>query len=174
MQRHLKEELAHLSLGDKRRDKRFVKIVEQKIAHPTLSIPEMGSNWSEVKLTYGFYNNDKVREAQLAAVVEKATVDRCAGQPIILHVMDTTNVGFSSSAEGLGYLDHGLSEGLMVHTSLALDAVGCPLGVLHQKIWARDPSQMGKKSGGHKKTSHKRKAIAGSKASKKRKNCCPV
>ena len=134
-----------MSFGDKRRDRRFIKMVEQKVSKPTASIPELGGGWSGVKLTYAFYDNDKVKEAQLASVLQKATVDRCLGQGVILHVMDTTNVHFSSSAEGLGYLDHGMGEGLMVHSSLALDAEGCPLGVLHQKIWARDRKDMGKK-----------------------------
>lgn len=141
----LKEEMAHLSLGDERRNKRFISIVERKVSQPAASIPEMGSDWREVKRTYEFYDNEKVQEAQLATVVEKATVDRCSGQAVLLHVMDTTNVSFSCHADGLGYLDHGAGQGLMVHTSLVLDAEGCPLGILHQNIWARDKKEMGKK-----------------------------
>jgi hypothetical protein len=73
------------------------------------------------------------------------TVERCLRSRVVLNVMDTTSINFSSSAEGLGYLDHGMGEGLMIHSSFALDEQGYPLGLLHQKMWARDHSQIGKK-----------------------------
>lgn len=145
MQALLKEERAHLSLGDERRNKRFISMVERKVSQPAASLPELGSDWREVKRRYEFYHNEKVQEAQWAAVVEKATVDRCSGHAVILHVLDTTNVRFSCHAEGLGYLDHSVAEGLLVHPSLLLDGAGGPLGLLHQKSWARDKKEMGKK-----------------------------
>jgi hypothetical protein len=144
MQVNLKEEMTYLSLGDKRRDKRFIKIVEQKISHPCNSIPETGKTWSDIKMTYEFYDNDKVSETQIASCIQKATVDRCL-KKAVLNILDTTNISFSSSAEGLGYIDGAVGEGLMVHNSLAVDEQGCPLGLLSQKIWARDKSQMGKR-----------------------------
>lgn len=144
MQVNVQEEIAHLSLGDKRRDKRFIKIIEKKVSVPSASIPEMGEKWSDIKMTYEFYNNDNVSESGIASCIEQATVGRCNEQEVVLNIMDTTSINFSSGAEGLGYLDHGAGEGLMVHNSLALDAQGTPLGLLSQKIWAREKSTMGK------------------------------
>lgn len=141
----LHEEAGHLYLGDKRRNNRFISIVEHKVNQPFESIPQLGESWSDIKMTYAFYDNDKIPESQIADCIEKATIERCLRSKVVLNVMDTTSVNFSSSAEGLGYLDHGQGEGLMVHTSFALNEQGCPLGLLHQKIWARDKSQMGKK-----------------------------
>lgn len=144
MQVDLNNELSHLSLGDKRRDNRFIKIVRNKIGQPNAGIAELGEDWSDIKMTYAFYDNDKVSELAIAECVEQATVDRCLKKKTVLNLMDTTSINFSSSAEGLGYLDHGAGEGLMVHNSLAVDESGCPLGLLSQKIWARDKSEMSK------------------------------
>lgn len=141
----LHDEANHLFLGDKRRNDRFISIVEHKVNQPLESIPQMGESWSDIKMTYAFYDNDKIPESQIADCIERATVDRCLRSKIVLNVMDTTSISFSSSAEGLGYLDHGRGEGLMVHSSFALNEHGCPLGLLHQKIWSRDKSEMGKK-----------------------------
>lgn len=147
----IQEEASHLYLGDKRRNDRFINIIKHKVGQPLESIPQMGESWSDVKMTYAFYDNDKVSESQISDCIEKATVDRCLRSRTVLNIMDTTSINFSSSAEGLGYLDHGMGEGLMVHSSFAVNEQGCPLGLLHQKIWARDKSQMGKKKFRHKK-----------------------
>jgi hypothetical protein len=151
MQIKLGEELRHLNLGDKRRNERFETIVKRIVNQPGMSIPQLGYSWSDIKMTYDFYNNDKVLEDQVSSCIQKATVDRCLHTPVVLSVQDTTSINFNSSAEGLGYLEHGMGEGLMVHNTLALDEQGCPLGILYQKIWARDKEEMGKK-----KTRHKR------------------
>ena len=145
MQINLREEIKHLSLGDKRRDNRFIKIVNQKISQPGHSIPEMGNSWSDIKMTYEFYYNEKISETQIISCIQNATVTRCLKNKMILNILDTTNISFSSSAEGLGYIDGAVGEGLMLHNSLAVDAQGCPLGLLSQKIWARDKSEMGKR-----------------------------
>jgi hypothetical protein len=104
----------------------------------------MGEDWSDIKMTYEFYDNDRISESRIISCIQQATVARCLKKNLVLNILDTTSINFSSSAEGLGYLDHGVGEGLMVHNSLAVDEQGCPLGLLSQKIWARDKSSMGK------------------------------
>lgn len=150
---HLKlcEELAYLNLGDSRRKDRFARIVQQQVSNPGISIMAAGYSWSDIKMTYRFYSNDSVDPGAISACIQKATVDRCMGNAVVLSVQDTTSINFSSSAEGLGYLDHGMGEGLMLHNTLVLDEMGCPLGLLDQQIWARDKAEMGKR-----KTRHQR------------------
>jgi hypothetical protein len=145
MRINLEEELQYLDLGDKRRNKRLGTIVKQIVNQPGISIPELGYSWSDIKMTYRFYHNDKVTEHEILNSIQKATVDRCLQTPVVLSIQDTTSINFNSSAEGLGYLEHGMGEGLMVHNTLAVDEQGCPLGILGQKIWARDKKEMGKK-----------------------------
>ena len=152
----LSEEKAHLSLGNKRRNDRFIKIVQNKVGNPSGSIPEIADDWSDIKMTYEFYGNDKIAEDQIVSCIQQSTVSRCLKKKVVLNILDTTSANFSSSAKGLGYLDHGVGEGLMIHNSLAIDVEGCPLGILSQKIWARDRAEMGKKKfRGTKKISEK-------------------
>lgn len=145
MEIDLTEEIAHLSLGDKRRDDRFIRIVQNKVSNPNGSIPEIAAHWSDLKMTYEFYGNEKIPEQQIASCIQQATVSRCLNRKVVFNIMDTTSVNFSSGAKGLGYLDHGAGEGLMIHSSFALNEQGSPLGLLSQKIWARDKAEMGKK-----------------------------
>ncbi|MBC7913367.1 MAG: IS4 family transposase [Pyrinomonadaceae bacterium] len=144
MQVNLKHEIENLNLGDKRRDTRIVKIINQLVSKPGSSIVENGESWSDVKMTYRFYNKDTVKESAIADCIFKATLERCKGSEVVLSIQDTTSINFASSAEGLGYLDHGQGEGLMVHNNLVVDQRGCPLGLIDQKIWARDKAEMGK------------------------------
>lgn len=76
--------------------------------------------------------------------IAHATRGRCLDKETVLCMQDTTNVAFDSSAEGLGYLDHGKGTGIMSHNILAVDVQGNPLGILDQNIWARDRAQKGK------------------------------
>src|SRR5687768_13780597 len=144
MKHWTEKERTYLNLGDSRRDKRFCTIVETVVDHPTASVPQAMPSWYDTKATYEFWKNQKVEESLLTEAIAKASRDRCLGHSIILVAHDTANVSFASDADGLGYLDHGLGKGLMMHSSLALSASSAPLGLLHQKIWARDFEQMGK------------------------------
>lgn len=145
MKHWTQKERTYLSLGDPRRNQRFCSIVESLAEHPTASVPRAMPSWYDIKATYAFWRNQKVDESSLMEAIAKASRDRCSGHSMILVVHDTTNVSFASDAEGLGYLDHGLGKGLMMHSSLALTSTSEPVGLLHQMIWARDWGQMGKK-----------------------------
>lgn len=147
MKAKLEQEVSHLKLGDRRRSKRFEKIVSRFVNSPSSSISQRGYDWSEIKGSYRFFNNEHVKESALMEGISKATHERCVQNEVVLCIQDTTDVAFDSSAEGLGYLDHGLGKGLMAHNILAIDSWGCPLGLLHQNIWARDHQQMGKTGG---------------------------
>ena len=137
-------ELKHLDLGHERRNTRFSSIVSQLVNNPDSSIPQAGGNWADIKGTYRFFSNKCVSATAINLSITKATGERCQSHDIVLSVQDTTNVHFSSSAEGLGYLDHGRGNGYMVHSTMGIDNQGCPIGLLHQKIWARDKKTLGK------------------------------
>jgi len=114
------------------------------VNNPNSSIPQAGCNWADTKGTYRFFSNRHVSIEAIGECIGKATEERCLGYDIVLCVQDTTNVNFSSLAEGLGYLDHGRGNGFMVHSTMAIDTEGCPIGLLNQQIWARDKETMGK------------------------------
>lgn len=76
-----------------------------------------------------------------------ATCQRAQSHDTVLVIQDTSNIGFPhSSAEGLGYLDHGRGKGVLAHSSLAVSSQGVPLGLVDQHIWVRPPEQMGIKA----------------------------
>jgi hypothetical protein len=61
----------------------------------------------------------------------------------VLAVQDTTELDFSAqpSKQGLGALSKKDAHGLKVHSVLCVSPVGVPLGVLHQKVWAREKNR---------------------------------
>lgn len=50
-----------LDLGDKRRDERFVKIIENIVRHPGGSILQHNEEWYDAKATYGFIKMKTLR-----------------------------------------------------------------------------------------------------------------
>jgi hypothetical protein len=137
-------ERKHLELGDKRRVRRFERIITSMLNRPACSIPAANKQWYDIKATYEFFKSDKVKEEALSKAIHQATADRCKDEEVILALQDTSNVSFLSDAEGLGYLDHGYGRGLMMHTTLCVTGGGSPLGIVDQKIWAREVKEMGK------------------------------
>ena len=137
-------EESFIDLGDKRLNRRLLSILDTMAANPSCSIPERSTNWGQSKAIYRFMSNKSIESEQLGAVMNRSTAARCAEHPTVVISYDTTNVAFSSSAPGLGYLDRGKGTGLMVHSSLCTDVDGNCLGLLSPHIWARDIAQKGK------------------------------
>ena len=142
------QELATARLGDVRLTKRLVRIVADKLANPTASIPQASGSWTATKATYRFLasaqvSTDRIRQAHL-----DATRTRVAPLDTVLVLQDTTELNYTTHphTSGLGHLDHALSSGLKVHSALAATIDGVPLGLLHQTVWARDSATKGHKS----------------------------
>jgi hypothetical protein len=142
------QELATACLGDARLTKRLVRIVADKLANPTASIPQASGSWTATKATYRFlasaqFATDRIRQAHL-----DATRARVAARDTVLVLQDTTELNYSTHphTSGLGHLDHALSAGLKVHSALAATVAGVPLGLVHQTVWARDAATKGRKS----------------------------
>jgi hypothetical protein len=70
-------------------------------------------------------------------------LSRAEEQEIVLAVQDTTELDFSSQpkTQGLGALSKKDAQGLKVHSVLCVSSLGVPLGVLHQKVWAREKNR---------------------------------
>ena len=67
MARWAEEELNGINLGDRRRDKRAIALLDTLSARPTASIPGACSDWSETMAAYRFFGNDDITwEAILA------------------------------------------------------------------------------------------------------------
>jgi hypothetical protein len=87
-------ELHDLELGDARRTQRLIKLVDDLSAQPTGSIPLACGGWPETKAAYRLLDNPAVEWREILEVHTTRTVERMAGQPVVLCIQDTTEVGF--------------------------------------------------------------------------------
>lgn len=142
------QELATADLGDARLTKRLIRIVADKLANPTASIPQASGSWAATKATYCFlaseqFSSDRIRHAHL-----NATRARIAALHTVLILQDTTELNYTAHPHttGLGHLDHASSSGLKVHSGLACSLDGLPLGLVYQHVWARDAATKGQRA----------------------------
>src|SRR4028119_1749315 len=137
------EELKTACLGDKRRNQRLIKIVEDLSAMPQASVTQAARDEAAVQGTYEFWANVRVKASEILAAHRDSTLERVAAQSIVLAVQDTTELDFSEqpSKLGLGALSKKDAQGLKVHSVLCVSPLGVPLGVLHQKVWAREKNR---------------------------------
>jgi Transposase DNA-binding/Transposase Tn5 dimerisation domain len=139
------EELATANFGDARLNKRLIRIVTDKLAKPTASIPQASGDWAATKATYRFFASHQVRADAIRAPHRDATVQRILHHPTILVLQDTTELDYTGhpNTTGLGHLDNTHRQGLKVHSGLAATIDGVPLGLLHQAVWTRDAATKG-------------------------------
>ena len=80
---------------------------------------------------------------EILAAHRDSTLSRVEREEIVLALQDTTELDFSShpSKLGLGALSKKDAQGLKVHSVLCVSSKGVPLGVLHQKVWAREKTR---------------------------------
>jgi hypothetical protein len=141
------QELATAKLGDARLTKRLIRIVRDKLAKPTASIPQASGDWAATKAAYRFFASSQVRADAIRAPHRDATVQRVLHHSTILLLQDTSELDYTAHphTSGLGYLDNAHCQGLKVHSGLAATVDGVPLGLLHQAVWARDAATKGQK-----------------------------
>lgn len=134
------QELATADFGDARLSKRLVRIVSDKLATPTASIPQASGSWAATKATYRFLASKQVAADTIRAAHLDATRSRSEHHQTVLILQDTTELLYTSHPHttGLGALDHTGSKGLKVHSALAATLDGVPLGLVQQAVWARD------------------------------------
>ncbi len=96
------EELKTASLGDKRRNRRLIKIVEDLSAMPIASVTQAASDEAAVQGTYEFWGNVRVKAEGILAAHRDSTLSRMEGQEIVLAVQDTTELDFSSQPKTQG------------------------------------------------------------------------
>jgi hypothetical protein len=79
----------------------------------------------------------------------QATGQRLAGEKVVLAVQDATSLNYSThpATEGLGPIGSKVRGplGLWLHSTLAFNLEGTPLGLLDVQCWARDGASFGKK-----------------------------
>ena len=134
------EELKYADLGDVRRNRRLVKIVEDLSAQPNESVPQAARDAAAMQGIYEFWGNRRIQGSAIIGGHVEKTAERTKEHPAVLALQDTSELDYSehTSKKGVGPLSNPAARGLKVHTVLSATVDGVPLGVLDQKTWARE------------------------------------
>jgi hypothetical protein len=145
------QELLAAHLGDKRLNRRAVKLLSRLADRPEASLPSALQSWPEMMAAYRFFDNEKVTPEKVLEPHRDATLMRAQEFPVVLCVQDTTELDYTSKpqTQGLGPLTYGSSLGLYIHPTLAITPERLCLGVLDQWSWSRDPEEHGGKDRQH-------------------------
>jgi hypothetical protein len=150
------DELLRVDLGDQRRNDRLRSLVNDLTHQLSASLPQ--ATGPDANLTYRFLDNSLVRPDDIRAGHYLDTLARIDPQQTVLLPSDTTFLDFSHhpATAGLGYLQFPNQLGLCLHSTLAVNTAGTPLGLVQQYGWRRDPNEYGKRhQRRHKDTSAK-------------------
>lgn len=142
------KEFDGIDLGDKRLSSRLIKMTNQFISSTESPINKACGNWSGTKAAYRFFKNDNIDYRDIISHHAQATRIRSMNEDVILAIQDTTYFNYSNhpKTKGLGllskftgkYKKEILTKGLYMHSTLAINTNGLPLGLLDQKIASRE------------------------------------
>lgn len=143
-QRWVEAEFGGVTFGHQDAERRLLRIVAAKAQNPSASYSEcFAGERHQLKAYYRFIGSQ--REAICAEGILKAhrqqSIGRMKEQKRVLVIQDTTDLNFSDRlhCNGLGHIGKNqtgaLSQGLKMHSSLAVGEQGLPLGVLRTEIY---------------------------------------
>jgi hypothetical protein len=130
-----------VDLGDKRREQRLIKVVENLAAQPMASIPIASQGWAETKAAYRLMENPALDWRAVLDMHSEKTLKRIEQHQskVVLCIQDTTELDFSSQPgiAGMGRLNYEARRGMYVHPTLMVTPEGLGLGVTDAWMWAR-------------------------------------
>lgn len=144
------EEFGRAELADGRLETRLLSLARNFFARPQANVPQACASRAKTKAAYRFFDHPRVTMDQLLDSHIASTRDRVRQHPVVLAVQDTSTLNYTTHAatEGLGPLHtiDDVTQGLLLHDTLAFTEDGIPLGLLNVQCWARDPNEVGKKA----------------------------
>lgn len=151
------EELGRARLGDHRLVERACTLARSFYARPREALPQACGSLAATKAAYRFFAHPHVTLSALLESHYESTARRVAAEAVVLAVQDTTSLNYSThpATEQLGPIGSQLAGGpvgIHVHSTLAFNVAGTPLGLLDVQHWTRDPAEFG--------INHKRKKRA--------------
>ncbi len=144
-------EFGESEFGDSRLNVRLVNLANSFIESPQSPINQSCKFWHESKAAYRFFKNDKVTAKRILAPHIRQTVMRAAQDPTVLVIQDTSYISYAGhrKTKGLGIIRseyQGAAQGLVMHTSFAVNSEGIPLGIVDQNIFSRQLMSKAKKA----------------------------
>ena len=88
-------EFESINLGDPRRNRRAIRLIERLSAKPTASIPQASGDWADTMAAYRFFGNEQIEWAGILAPHIESSVARMAVPPVVLCIQDTTELDFN-------------------------------------------------------------------------------
>jgi hypothetical protein len=144
------QEFGAAKLHDGRLQRRLLTLARDFYARPSANVPQACGSRAATKAAYRFFDHPDTTMDTLLASHYEATGERIAKEPVVLAVQDTTSLNYTAheATEGLGAIGTRADgpQGLLVHSTLAFNPQGTPLGFIDVQCWARDPSDFGKRA----------------------------
>jgi hypothetical protein len=133
------KEFESISLGDKRLNKRAIKLLSNLSHQPFNSIPDACKGWSETKAAYRFFSNPKVTSDAILSSHKAATIERVKQHKRVFLIQDTTELNYSSQKqkEGVGPSKNDHDRVLFLHPSIIVSSERLCLGVYDDYQWHR-------------------------------------
>lgn len=140
------KEFSSIKLGDKRLNRRLLKVANDLMNDPAKPIHAVCDNWSEAKATYRLFDNDKLQETTLLEAHQAETIKRLEeSEEIIFAIQDSTTLNYTHhpKKKGINKINKNPgfvspSKGCFLHNTLFMTESGLPLGLLDQKIFQHD------------------------------------
>ncbi len=164
------QEFGGCELGDKRLNDQLVKIASNKAKQPGASYARaVQGDRHALKGYYRLINNDR-KEMSSQAILQghrEQTIRRMKNEKTVLVIQDTTDLNFSNRlhCENLGLIGKNQtgteSQGLKMHSALAINTQGLPLGIVRAPTYApqaKDEKSEEEKSEDEKAADRKAKA----------------
>lgn len=136
-------EFASIDLGDERLNRRFKLIVTRLAKHCGKTLASSFNQWKEIKASYRFFANAKIKENDMLSPHIEQTVARIKEHDTVLLLQDSTYLDYNNrpKTQGLDVTFRSklstASEGLILHNTLAVTDEGFPLGLLDQRFIER-------------------------------------
>lgn len=134
----IEEDFGGVNLGDKRLNRRLLKIAEQLYQKPDVSPAAACGGWAETTAAYRFFDNDRVTSEKIFESHHAGVLQRIKeyGGDTVLCVQDTTELQYSThkSLEGVGNLGDRGRKGFWAHSQYVLSSDAIPLGVWHSRF----------------------------------------
>lgn len=128
---HGGEDFRDADLGDVRRNKRLMAIMEAMALQPNATLPTIAGSEAELEGLYRFVGNPAVDAAQLLKAHQVAVAERAVGCGTAIVIHDTTSFQFAhADPNEVGFLQTG-KPGFYAHFSFVVSADGQrrPLGI---------------------------------------------
>jgi hypothetical protein len=149
-----KAEFGAAELGDPRRTRRLVKVVEALAHDPHGTVHRVMSDWADLMGAYRLVGSSAVSFERITDAHHRRTRQRCSEPGDYVMIEDTTALDFTRhwATEGLGRIGDNGGRGFYLHSTLALrveswtkdqDPQVSVAGLLAQHGWARTTPSLG-------------------------------